>query len=204
VTSALSAAPAAVVTKTVLVCDHHPMIRRSLTAQFTGNRSYLRVVRAVPDGPAAVDAFTSSPTDMVLIGVRRGTSSGTDAVGTLSQACPSAPIIVFGSAQDSPLLIAAISLGACGLMLWDIDHPLPHQPPEPSTRPDQVPPRALTDVERDLLHRISEGQPNAEIAHKMYLSEQAVKTRCRSLFRKLGAQDRAHAVAIGLRDGLLT
>jgi DNA-binding CsgD family transcriptional regulator len=48
-----------------------------------------------------------------------------------------------------------------------------------------------------------EGQSNAEIGRGLFLSEDTVKTHARRLFRKLGAADRAHAVAIALRRGLV-
>ena len=207
-TNVRDAAPVEMVTKTVLVCDQHPMIRWCLTAQFTGNRSSLRVICAVPGGRAAVDAFTTTPTDLVLIGVHRGASSGTAAVDMLSRAYPLAPIFVFGAAQDGAVLVAAVGLGACGLMLWDITDPLPRRVPVRSPRlpapGDPPPPGVLTDFERTLLHRISEGETNAQIARRMGVPEQAVRTSRRSLFGKLGARDRAHAVALGLRLGLLT
>ncbi len=208
VTAVLNPALPNLLTKSVLVCDHHPVVRRSLSEQFAGNHSHLRVVRAVPDGRAAVHAFSICPTDVVLVGIHRGTTSGTTALDMLAAAYPSVPIIVFGSAHDSALLIEAIGRGADGLMLWDIARPLPRQAPVRSG--SDLHHRvisghlSLTDVEHTLLKRIGEGQTNSEIARKMYLSVDAVKTRCRILFRKLGARDRAHAVALGLRDGHLT
>ena len=48
------------------------------------------------------------------------------------------------------------------------------------------------------------GHTNREIGRKLSLSEDIVKTRSRTIFGKLGARDRAHAVALGLRYGLLT
>ena len=206
VTSLLDAVPVAMVTKTVLVCDHHPLIRRSLTAQFTGNRSYLRVIQAVPDGHAAVDAFTTNPTDLVLIGVHRGTSSGPAAVHMLSHAHPLARIIVFGAAQDSALLIAALGRGQRADALGPPTH-YPVGAGHVATAAARCEPplrAALTDLERTLLRRISEGQTNSEMAQRTGLSEQAIKTRCRYLLRQLGVRDRAHSVALALRDGLLT
>lgn len=207
-TAVQNAAPVSAVTKTVLVCDHHPVVRRSLSAQFAGNHSHLQVIDAVPDGQAAVEAFTTRPTDVVLVGIHGGETIGTAALDMFSRAHPTVPIIVFGSAHDSELLVEAIGQGAHGLMLWDIARPIPRRVSRRSANgqhhhPGRPRPVALTDVERALLQRISEGQTNAEIARKLYLSVDAIKTRCRVLFRKLGARDRAHAVALGLRGGLL-
>ena len=53
---------------------------------------------------------------------------------------------------------------------------------------------------------MADGKSNAEIGRELFVSEDTVKTHARRLFRKLGARDRAHAVAAGLprRPGALT
>jgi DNA-binding NarL/FixJ family response regulator len=50
---------------------------------------------------------------------------------------------------------------------------------------------------------MAEGRSNAEIGRELYVSEDTVKTHARRLFRKLGAADRAQAVAVGFRLGLV-
>ncbi|SCG07541.1 regulatory protein, luxR family [Streptomyces sp. Ncost-T6T-2b] len=50
---------------------------------------------------------------------------------------------------------------------------------------------------------MSHGRSNAEIGRELFLSEDTVKTHARRLFKKLGASDRAHAVALGFRWGLV-
>jgi len=61
----------------------------------------------------------------------------------------------------------------------------------------------LTDREMQVLLLISHGQSNPEIGRHLHLTEDTIKTHCRRLFRKLGARDRAHAVAIGFQRGIL-
>jgi DNA-binding NarL/FixJ family response regulator len=51
---------------------------------------------------------------------------------------------------------------------------------------------------------MSDGKSNAEIGRDLYVSEDTVKTHARRLFRKLGARDRAHAVASAFRAGLVS
>jgi DNA-binding NarL/FixJ family response regulator len=68
--------------------------------------------------------------------------------------------------------------------------PLPHIAP-------------LTKREVEVLVGMSYGRSNAQIGAELFLSEDTVKTHARRLFRKLGAKDRAQAVAIGLRRGLI-
>ena len=61
----------------------------------------------------------------------------------------------------------------------------------------------LTERELQVLRGMAEGKSNAEIGRDLFVSEDTVKTHARRLFRKLGARDRAHAVASGFRMGLV-
>ena len=61
----------------------------------------------------------------------------------------------------------------------------------------------LTRREVQVLVGMSNGQSNAQIGAELFLSEDTVKTHARRMFRKLGARDRAQAVAIGLRRGII-
>lgn len=65
--------------------------------------------------------------------------------------------------------------------------------------------RRLTLTERELqvLRGMADGKSNAEIGRDLFVSEDTVKTHARRLFRKLGARDRAHAVAAAFRAGLV-
>ncbi|GAB3798625.1 LuxR C-terminal-related transcriptional regulator [Micromonospora zhanjiangensis] len=62
---------------------------------------------------------------------------------------------------------------------------------------------SLTEREMQVLLGMADGKSNAEIGRELYVSEDTVKTHARRLFRKLGARDRAHAVAAGFRAGLV-
>ena len=64
--------------------------------------------------------------------------------------------------------------------------------------------RALTQRELSVLRSMSHGLTNRQISRELWLSEDTVKTHARHLFMKLGARDRAHAVAIGIRSGLIS
>jgi len=71
-----------------------------------------------------------------------------------------------------------------------------------TTRPADPTP-VLTKREIEVLIGMSHGRSNAQIGQELFLSEDTVKTHARRLFRKLGASDRAQAVAIGLRRGII-
>ena len=73
--------------------------------------------------------------------------------------------------------------------------------------PLQAPVRALeqepTSREVEVLQLISDGLVNREIGERLFLSEETVKSHVRHLLAKLQARSRAHAVAVGLRRGLI-
>jgi DNA-binding NarL/FixJ family response regulator len=81
-------------------------------------------------------------------------------------------------------------------------------PEVPTQREDtpQAPRRRVELTERELqvLRGMADGKSNAEIGRDLYVSEDTVKTHARRLFRKLGARDRAHAVASAFRAGLVS
>lgn len=64
-------------------------------------------------------------------------------------------------------------------------------------------PPTLTTREMQCLRAMTRGLTNAGIGRELFISEDTVKTHLRRLFRKVGARDRAHAVAIGYCTGLL-
>jgi len=64
--------------------------------------------------------------------------------------------------------------------------------------------RALTERELQVLRGMAAGRSNAEIGRSLYLSEDTIKTHAARLFRKLGVNDRAQAVALGFRRGFVT
>jgi DNA-binding NarL/FixJ family response regulator len=63
---------------------------------------------------------------------------------------------------------------------------------------------SLSGREVEVLEGMSRGKSNAQIGRELYLSEDTVKTHARRMFRKMGAADRAQAVALGFRWGLLS
>ena len=61
----------------------------------------------------------------------------------------------------------------------------------------------MTEDDREILRKASEGSTNKEIGFALGRSEIAVKKRLQVIFSKLGAVDRAHAVAEAIRRGLI-
>ena len=191
-----------VLTRTALICDDRGAARSALTRRL----AHFTIVAAVPDGRSALDVLLTGMPDVVLIGVHRDSSSGQHAMRMVLDAYPSTVVVVFGAVGDAQVLATAVANGASGVMLWDSHHslhplvrpPLPHQ-----THPHALPSRSpLTERELGVLREISRGRSNLEIGHDLELSQDSVKNAARRVFLKLGARDRAHAVALAMRHGL--
>ncbi|MEJ2886546.1 helix-turn-helix transcriptional regulator [Actinomycetospora aeridis] len=155
------------------------------------------------------------PHDVVLVGADEG-SAWMEAVRQVRRHCPETPVLVVGEAPadaleplgdrppPDPAGIAederatyALRLGARGFLRAG-------ELADPSVLPGARPTTTeLSDREMDVLLGMTEGLSNAEIAAELVLAEDTVKTHARRLFRKLGAGDRADAVARGFRQGLL-
>lgn len=195
----------------VLICDERSAARRELTIRLTSVDASCRVT--VTSGAAdLIEEFNTCPPGVVvLLRLHRGGDTGTAAMTLLLDRHPTAHVIAYGAVQDCALLATALANGARGLMIWDIGQHLNHQPElgsgnlfgcGPGSGPRKPAP-PLTDREIQILHGMSKGQPNSENGRDLYISEDTVKTHARRLFSKIGALDRAHAVALGLRGGLL-
>ena len=163
----------------------------------------VRACDCMEDGFALVDAFGQDPTALVLVGYRRGSTAAAQATGLLLGMFPAAWVVGYGTADCAPLLLAAVTSGVRGVMLWSAADPVPAPwagPPRPRRRANDGRAGAtLTDREIHILSEIAQGRSNQEIGCSLSMSEEAVKTQARSIYRKLGARDRAHAVALGIR-----
>lgn len=192
-----------VMTRTALICDDRVATRKALTQVL----SQFGIVAAVPDGWTALGVLRAEMTDVILIGVHRDSSAGEQALRIVLERHPSVPVVVFGAAADAQALAAAVANGASGVMQWD-----DHRPWHPSARPPHVQRvnnlhpvqhrTPLTARELGVLCEISKGRSNIEIGNDLELSQDSVKNAARRVFLKLGARDRAHAVALAMRNGL--
>ena len=195
----------------VLICDDRPAVREVLTGLLAPAASVV-AVGAGGAGTGVLDGFAARPAGLVLIGVHRGSSSGPDAVELLLGLYPWAAVIVFGGIADAALLAAAVARGARGLMLWEAQprrrRALTNLTPGGEAGAGAAGPRdrgaRLTQREVQILRGMCQGQSNGAIGRGLCLAEDTVKTHARRLYRKLGARDRAHAVALGLRAGLIS
>ncbi len=103
-----------------------------------------------------------------------------------------------------PQPVGAAPLGAAPV--WNRAPPRAGSAPTTlrATLREAAPAASLSMREMQVLTGMSQGKSNAQIGRELYLSEDTIKTHARRLFRKLGAKDRAEAVATGFRRGIMT
>jgi DNA-binding NarL/FixJ family response regulator len=126
-------------------------------------------------------------------GGQPGAAAGAGAAGHPSQT-GSTPSAVAANLPSVPAMRATLSREP----LVPAQRADLHRDPSEPRRP------LLTERELQVLRGMADGKSNAEIGRELYVSEDTVKTHARRLFRKLGARDRAHAVAAGFRAGLVS
>lgn len=202
-------------TTTVLVCDDSPTVRESL-AKSLSSLSEIERVTAAGSGEEVLARYPLERPDVVLLDVTMPGMGGVEAAKRLMSSHPDAAVIMLTMGEDVDGVSEAIEDGARGYMAKSVspeelastmtlvlasNSELPGQRGE-INRPGGRPP-VLTEREQQVLDGMSRGRSNAEIGRELFLSEDTVKTHARRLFRKLGASDRAQAVAFGFRWSFL-
>jgi DNA-binding NarL/FixJ family response regulator len=146
----------------------------------------------VPNGPARADVPDSAPAGRGSAPVRANGHADPESPARTEPAVASD---VPGGTES-----VAVATGT-GLVDESRESLVPSQREEDGVRPRRP---ALTERELQVLRGMADGKSNAEIGRDLFVSEDTVKTHARRLFRKLGARDRAHAVAAGFRTGLVS
>jgi DNA-binding NarL/FixJ family response regulator len=200
---------------TVLVCDDSALVRETLHRSVASVPGITRIVDAV-SGEEAIARWPVERPSLVLMDVRMPGIGGVEATRRLLSRHPEAIVVMVTVAEDAEGVARAVAGGARGYLVKDAsreevaatvvyalsDGTARRSVPAPRSVESASAP-TLTEREMQVLAGMSRGRSNAEIGKELYLSEDTVKTHARRLFRKLGAADRAQAVAVGFRWGLV-
>jgi DNA-binding NarL/FixJ family response regulator len=174
----------------------------------------------VVDASSGEEALARWPVErpsLVLMDVRMPGIGGVEATRRLISRHPEAIVIMVTVAEDAEGVARAVASGARGYLVKDatreemaatVVHALSdavwrRSAPAPRSAEGSSAAPSLTEREMQVLTGMSRGRSNSEIGKELFLSEDTVKTHARRLFRKLGAADRAQAVAVGFRWGMV-
>jgi len=207
---------------TVLICDDHRIVREGLR-QFVAGVPGVDTVETAASGEEVLARYPIEHPDLILMDVRMPGLGGLEATRRLVQQFPEAKVIMLTAADDRDQVAAAVTYGARGYLLKDVSHEelcaaVAHAIDgidliAPSLRRALASRDAvrtdgkqtqLTQRELQVLTGMSQGKSNGAIGRELFLSEDTIKTHARRLFRKLGVNDRAQAVALGFRRGLVS
>ena len=195
---------------TVMVCDDDAMTRESLRRMVAEQSGVARVIKA-GSGEEALARYEADRPDLVLMDVRMPGIGGVEALRRLRSQHADAIVVMLTTAGDPDAVGMAVEAGARGYLAKDATAEelaatiaLVLGASAPAVHAAQLGDRPeLSEREIQVLDGMSRGLSNSEIGRELYLSEDTVKTHARRLYRKLGAADRAQAVASGFRWGLL-
>ncbi|HEX8855801.1 MAG TPA: response regulator transcription factor [Thermoleophilaceae bacterium] len=198
--------------------DDHPVVRQGLDLLF-GELDDLELVGTVTTGEEALAAVKRLKPQVVLVDVRLPGIDGISTLKRIHEEAPEVALVVFSAYGDKRLLSDAIAAGARGYVMKG-------SPPEdllrairtvvggkafvdPSLSPALLMTNSaqaeqpLSEREREILQLLAEGYHTEEIARRIGLSVETVKSDTKRVIAKLQADTRTHAVAIALRQSLI-
>jgi DNA-binding NarL/FixJ family response regulator len=206
----------------VLIVDDHPVTREGLHAALDLENDVVIVGEAESGEDAVTKAEELAP-DVVFMDVRMPGMSGIEATRAIREASPDTRVILFTVDESRASISEAIQAGVSGYLLKDADadelvnaarlalegkaviHPALTRAfiDEVQLAEKRVDSPPLSKREKEILQKVAYGATTKEVAHDLGISPHTVKTHLERIFEKLGANDRAQAVAIAIRGGLV-
>lgn len=199
----------------VLAVDDHQLIRLGI-ATLLLPESDMKLVGEATNGREAIVKFRESRPDVTLMDLQMPEMGGFDAIIAIRDEFPGARIIVLTTYAGDAQAVRAMKAGAQGYLLKNLLHKELLQtiravhagrkamtPDVAAQLAEHSGEEALTPKEIDVLRLIAAGNANKEIAAQLSITEETVKSRVKNILDKLGANDRTHAVTIGLKRGII-
>jgi DNA-binding NarL/FixJ family response regulator len=201
---------------TTLIVDDHEVVREGLRLSLS-RAPHIRVVGEASDGASAVDLAGRRKPDVVIMDVRMPGMDGLEATKLLLEQDPDAKVLIFTAYSERSLLGRGLESGAKGYILKEAPHQTLVRAIEkvaegegyvdPALMPAFLAGKDSTDMlttrEREILQLLADGLSNADVAGRLFISAETVKSHVRHILTKLEADTRTHAVAIALREAII-
>lgn len=200
----------------VLVVDDHILLRQGI-AGILAPEPDIELIAEAGNGAEAIERFEHHRPDVTLMDLQMPVLSGIDAITRITAQAPNARIIVLTTYRGDVQAVRALKAGARGYLLKSslIDELLTAirtihagQRYIPAEVAQDIAIHAaeepLSAREIDILALVATGKANKMVARELDVSEQTVKAHLRTIFQKLGVQDRTQAVTTALRRGIIS
>lgn len=199
----------------VLIVDDHAIVRMGL-ASLLGTAQSVEVVGTAGSGAEAIESVRKLSPDVVLMDLMMPKMDGAETTTALVPENPDCKVLIITTFSTANGIGAALSAGAKGAVLKSIafeelvDAILRVSRGETYISPeleqilgDSKPVPALSPRQHEILESVSRGMTNEDISKQFGISIPMVRQHLQALFTKIGASNRAEAVAIALRKHLL-
>lgn len=200
---------------TCLIVDDHEVVREGLRLSLS-RAPHIRVIGEAGDGETAVTLAERRRPNVVIMDVRMPGMDGLQATKEITDKVPDVSVLIFTAYGERSLLGRGLESGAKGYILKEAPHQTllraiekvaagegyvdPALMPAFLTKDRED---MLTSREREILQLLADGMSNADVAGKLYISQETVKSHVRHILAKLEADTRTHAVAIALREAII-
>jgi DNA-binding NarL/FixJ family response regulator len=198
----------------ILAVDDHALLRKGIAATINAEPD-MKLVAEASNGEEAIEKFRVHRPDVTLMDLQMPGLNGIEAMIRILAEFPDAHIIVLTTYSGDVQVLRALRAGARAYLLKGHDRELIETihavmqgrksiPPEVAAElAEHATDDELSEREIEVLKLIAAGNSNKQIADLLFIAEATVKSRVTNILSKLSASDRAHAVTIGLKRGII-
>jgi DNA-binding NarL/FixJ family response regulator len=199
----------------ILAVDDHALVRKGIRLMI-GTEPDMQIVAEASTGTEAVKEFRAHRPDITLMDLQMPEMGGVEAIIAIRDEFPNARVIVLTTYAGDVQVLRAMNAGARGYLLkGKINTELVETiravhagqkrvSPEVATElAEHAGEDELTEREIQVLRLVASGNANKEIAAQLSIGEDTVKRHVTNILSKLNANDRTHAVTIGLKRGII-
>jgi DNA-binding NarL/FixJ family response regulator len=199
----------------VLSVDDHALLREGIAA-LVNAESDMKLVAEATNGEEAIEKFRLHRPDVTLMDLQMPAVNGIEAIIGIRSEFPDARIIVLTTYVGDVQVLRALKAGARGYLLkGQVPRELLDTIRAVHAGQRRIPPEVAAELaehttedelslrEIDVLRLIAAGNANKQIAGQLAIAEETVKSHVTKILAKLGANDRTHAVTIGIKRGII-
>jgi DNA-binding NarL/FixJ family response regulator len=199
----------------ILLADDHPVLRQGIQA-LAADESDMEFVAEASNGREAIEQFRKYRPDITLMDLQMPDMNGIDVMLAIRNEFPDARFIILTTYAGDVQVSRALKAGARAYLLKSflrkelldtiraVHAGQKRIPSDLATQvADHIADDSLTFREIEVLRLIAAGNANKLIADQLSIAEETVKGHVKNILSKLSANDRTHAVTIGLKRGII-